>query len=202
MRGGVCVVVVLVVSVVADSDQDQLGPTRRSNIQESLPDVFPQPTKDTLPQARGFPYKFEEIAVAAQKNTEIEIGSPYTIMKKQLEAPEHHHLQDVSLLTPYSPARDDDTRQQLRPQAPVPRPPRPSLTTREMNFIGILAAIALKLALSTALATWFLAAGQVLYALATLTGSTGVFGMDSAIGYIYKTLPFIEVLLRGETTFF
>lgn len=62
-----------------------------------------------------------------------------------------------------------------------------------------MASIIVKLVMSTALASWFLAAGQALYSVATITGTPNIFGMDSAIKFIYLTVPFAEALLRGDT---
>ncbi|KAK7083898.1 hypothetical protein SK128_026876 [Halocaridina rubra] len=90
----------------------------------------------------------------------------------------------------------------LKLRRPLFQPfPIKKLSKTELDFIGILAAIAVKLFISTALATWFLVAGQSLYSIAAMTGTTAVFGQDSTIGYIYKTLPLVEALLRGETMF-
>ncbi|ROT67043.1 hypothetical protein C7M84_014889 [Penaeus vannamei] len=75
------------------------------------------------------------------------------------------------------------------------------LYSAEIDYVNILAALFVKLVASTVLTTWFLAAGTILYGLAVLTGTTQVFGQDSVIGYIYKTLPFVEAILRGESSF-
>ncbi|XP_068249158.1 uncharacterized protein [Palaemon carinicauda] len=80
--------------------------------------------------------------------------------------------------------------------------PATQMSQTEIDFIGILVAIALKLVISTALASWFLIAGQSLYSIASVTGTTAVFGQDSTLGYIYKTLPLVEAILRGEQNFY
>ncbi|XP_064089161.1 uncharacterized protein LOC135203352 [Macrobrachium nipponense] len=80
--------------------------------------------------------------------------------------------------------------------------PPTQMSQTEIDFLGILAAIALKLLISTALASWFLFAGQSLYSIASVTGTTAVFGQDSSLGYIYKTLPLVEAILRGEQNFY
>ncbi|XP_071523054.1 uncharacterized protein [Panulirus ornatus] len=172
---------------------------------------------DAASQESVFPYAFEKIAMAAQKTKKVELGTPYAIKKRTQQLGDVHRRLDMQEeeqqeeegngaqhSTPLS--RDDSNptfqRHKKRPASGSSLwPSRPAWTNTELTFVGILAAVLVKLVLSTALATWFLAAGQALYGVASLTGTTAVFGMDSTIGYIYKTLPYIEALLRGEATF-
>ncbi|XP_071523055.1 uncharacterized protein [Panulirus ornatus] len=180
---------------------------RHSNDQGTLQGGHPErhgPTK----QEAVFPYSFEKVAMAAQERRKVAIGMPYAIKKeKQAVAAERFELNSVvnSGENLNLPAPEDliprVTPQRKRPLGVSSFWPSRPPTKTELDFVGILAAIAVKLILSTALSTWFLAAGQALYSVASFTGSTDIFGMDSAIKFIYKTVPFVEALLRGEDMF-
>ncbi|CAL4060333.1 unnamed protein product [Meganyctiphanes norvegica] len=67
-----------------------------------------------------------------------------------------------------------------------------------VGFAFVILMLIGKVALAVLLASGFVIAGQVLYAFAQATGTTSVFGMESTLTFIYKTLPLVEALLRGD----
>ena len=69
------------------------------------------------------------------------------------------------------------------------------------DFLRVLAVVVVKIIMSTALASWFLVAGQLLYIVADFTGTSAVFGNGSPITYILQALKLVEILLRGSSTF-
>ncbi|MPC07913.1 hypothetical protein E2C01_000480 [Portunus trituberculatus] len=78
--------------------------------------------------------------------------------------------------------------------------PRP-LTDARIKFLEVLAVVAVKIIMSTALASWFLVAGQILFAIADITGSSEVLGNRSPLTFIFQALPLVEVLLKGSAAF-
>ena len=68
-----------------------------------------------------------------------------------------------------------------------------------LKFLEVLAVVAVKIIMSTALASWFLVAGQLLLVIADITGSSEIFGNGSPLTFIIRALPFIEVLLTGSS---
>ncbi|XP_066983743.1 uncharacterized protein [Macrobrachium rosenbergii] len=118
---------------------------------------------------------------------------------------DHHHVQEQPHQHQHHQHHHHHQQQGQHQRHPVGEGgygPSTQMSQTEIDFIGILAAIALKLLISTALASWFLFAGQSLYSIASVTGTTAVFGQDSSLGYIYKTLPLVEAILRGEQYFY
>lgn len=79
--------------------------------------------------------------------------------------------------------------------------PRPLGDDARLDFLGVLAIVGVKIIMSTALASWFLVAGQLLFAIADITGSSEIFGNGSPLVFIFQALPLVEILLRGSSTF-
>ncbi|KAG7160097.1 uncharacterized protein LOC121876630 isoform X1 [Homarus americanus] len=210
MTGGRCVMVavavcVLVLTSPASSGQYQLSRTStddhlhrvlREVAEKQQPVEVPPHTEQ---QERRFPYIFDEVAAVAQKRRKVAVGAPYTLVKKQLESSGHYEHTVNTAEAINLPTVDKLAQAQKR--RPQGQWPFRSLSKTELDFIGIMAAIIVKLVMSTALATWFMAAGQVLYGIASFTSGTSIFGMDSAIKFIYLTVPFVEALMRGDTAF-
>lgn len=88
-----------------------------------------------------------------------------------------------------------------RPSRLGGRWPRPFRDNTRLDFLGVLAVVVVKLIMSTALASWFLVGGQLLFAIADITGSSEVFGNRSPVTFIFQALPLVEILLRGSSTF-
>lgn len=74
-------------------------------------------------------------------------------------------------------------------------------TDLRLKFLEVLAVVAVKIIMSTALASWFLVAGQLLLVIADITGSSEIFGNGSPLTFIFRALPLIEVLLKGSSIF-
>lgn len=70
-----------------------------------------------------------------------------------------------------------------------------------LQFLEVLAVVAVKILMSTALASWFLVAGQLLLVVADITGSSEIFGNGSPLTFILRALPLVEVLLKGGSIF-
>lgn len=79
--------------------------------------------------------------------------------------------------------------------------PRPLGDDAMLGFLGVLAVVGVKIIMSTALASWFLVAGQLLFAIADITGSSQIFGNGSPLVFIFQALPLVEILLQGSATF-
>lgn len=78
---------------------------------------------------------------------------------------------------------------------------RPLSDDTRLDFVGVLAVVIVKIIMSTALASWFLVAGQLLFVIADITGSSEIFGNGSPLSYIFQALPLVEILLRGSAAF-
>ncbi|XP_037772394.1 uncharacterized protein LOC119568065 [Penaeus monodon] len=176
----VCVLLFLLMLPLSE-ERNYIGTSRKEKInwfKYVTSEVYESPTAK---RKKEFPYEYEPFhhwTGNAYKDEKMSAGITNRI-NGYLERDESHAApQDVSI-------RD-------RPQ---------HLYSAEIDYANILATLFVKLVASTVLTTWFLAAGTILYGLAVLTGTTQVFGQDSVIGYIYKTLPFVEAILRGESNF-
>ena len=66
------------------------------------------------------------------------------------------------------------------------------------DFFYMFGALILKLVLGTLLSMIFVIFGSILYQFADATGTVDIFGQESVIGYLYKTLPIVDALIRGE----
>ena len=87
-----------------------------------------------------------------------------------------------------------------RPMVQKQEWPHP-LDDARIKFLEVLVVVAVKVIMSTALASWFLVAGQVLFAIADITGSSAVLGNRSPLTFIFQALPLVEVLLKGSAAF-
>ncbi|KAK8393994.1 hypothetical protein O3P69_006297 [Scylla paramamosain] len=142
--------------------------------------------------ALTFPYKFE-IPVISKRKLKAKMSDPYSAELSNLQPHQDPYQLGEAIHAPLLP-------KQQRLMMQEQEWPRPFDDAR-VKFLEVLAVVAVKVVMSTALASWFLVAGQVLFALADMTGTTEVLGNRSPLTFIFQALPLVEVLLKGSAAF-